>query len=72
MIITSIIPGQEEGNGELIKRYHLGIIPGETNMSIFESVNYIRQNYKQFQKNLGKLSNPKSALAIAEFINSVL
>ena len=71
MIITSIIPGQEEGNGELIKRYQLGIIPAETKMSIAESVDYIHKHQKQFSENLKKHSNPEAAIKIAEFINSL-
>ncbi len=72
MIITSIIPGQEEGNGELLKRYRLGIIPAETNMGINESIGYIRKNYNQFKKNLAKISNPKASLKIAEFIHEMI
>ena len=72
MIITSMIPGQEQGNGELIKRYDLGIIAPSANMGIAESIDYIHKNYDTFIKNLKKISNPRAALKIAEFIHKLL
>ncbi|MBU0668121.1 glycosyltransferase [Patescibacteria group bacterium] len=71
MVITSIIPGQEEGNAELIRRYRLGIISSDKD-NIADHIDYIRKNYKSFQRSINKLSNPKSALQIADFINDLL
>jgi len=72
MVITSMIPGQEQGNAELIRRYDLGIIAPSANMGISESIDYVRKNYGTFIKNLKKVSNPQAALKIAEFIHELL
>jgi len=72
MIITSVIPGQEEGNAELIKRYNLGIIADAPKSDIGEHIDYIKNKYSFFQKNLEKISRPKAALEIAEFIAETL
>ncbi len=72
MVITSIIPGQEQGNAEYIKRYQLGIVASSASLSIPESIEYIRKKYSIFSKNLKKVSNPGAALKIAEFIHKLL
>lgn len=72
VIITSAIPGQEQGNVELIKRYKLGLIADSPSHSITEHIDYIRDNYDFFQNNIAKVSNPKAAENIAEFINTII
>jgi len=72
MIITSIIPGQEEGNAELIKKHHLGIIATGPKDNIMEHVNYIRQKMDYFKKNLHETANPQAAIKIAEFLHELL
>ena len=72
MVITSTIPGQEEGNAELIKRHQLGIVPASSAMGISESIEFIRRNYPLFQRNLKKHSKPDAAIKIAEFISNLL
>jgi processive 1,2-diacylglycerol beta-glucosyltransferase len=72
MIITSIIPGQEQGNAELIKKYHLGIVALNSKPDILENIKYIRQKYSFFKKNIEKQSNPEAALKIAEFIHQII
>lgn len=69
LVITFIIPGQEQGNAELIKRYGLGIIAPSADMSISESIKYIKDNHETFAKQLEKASNPQAALKIAEFVH---
>lgn len=71
-IITSIIPGQEEGNADLIKKHHLGIIADQSNPEIAEHIKYIQEKYDYFSANIQKQSNPESAIKIAEFIHSIL
>ncbi|MCA9374664.1 glycosyltransferase, partial [Candidatus Peregrinibacteria bacterium] len=71
MIITSVIPGQEEGNAQLIKKYHLGIVCGSRD-NISEHIDYINKNRSTFDRYLTKQSNPKAALDIAEFIHELL
>jgi len=72
MIITQIIPGQEMGNAELIKKYQLGIVTESAQMSVLESIRFIRKNYPNFEKNLKKFSNPEASLKIAEFVHEQL
>jgi len=72
MVLIHIIPGQEMGNAEFIRLHHLGIIPDSINMTIRESISYIRQNQSTFLNNLKKVSNPYAALHVAKFIHSVI
>lgn len=72
MVITFVIPGQEQGNAELIKRYGLGIIAPSADMGIAESVDYVRTNYDMFARKLEQNANPRAAVNIAEFIHSQL
>ena len=71
MIITSVIPGQEEGNAQLIKKYHLGIVCGSRD-NIADHIDYINKNRATFDRYLKKHSNPQAALDIAEFIHELL
>ncbi len=72
IIVTSIIPGQETGNAELIKRYHLGILADTPNSDIPESVEFIKKNYKTYLKNISKQSKPAAALNVADFLDRIL
>lgn len=72
MLITQIIPGQEEGNAELIKRHKLGIISAEKSSLIRKNIATIRQNQAKYEKNLAKLSKPEAALDIARFIKTIV
>lgn len=72
MIITSVIPGQEEGNAELIKKYNLGILAHNPTDDIGEQVEYMRKNLGMFQKNLSKVSRPGAALEIAKFLKDLV
>jgi processive 1,2-diacylglycerol beta-glucosyltransferase len=73
MIITQVIPGQEEGNAKLIKKHNLGVIlekgrKGITNLP--EHIKDIRKNYNKFQSALEEQSKPEAALQIARLIDS--
>jgi processive 1,2-diacylglycerol beta-glucosyltransferase len=69
MIITQIIPGQEMGNGVLIKKHNLGIIQKDAKMTLVECIEFIRKHRHTFEKNLQRVSNPEAALKIASFIH---
>lgn len=71
MVITSVIPGQEQGNAQLIKRYHLGIVAAARD-NIAEHIDFINKNRAMFERNLKKNSNPQASLEIAEFIHDLL
>jgi UDP-N-acetylglucosamine:LPS N-acetylglucosamine transferase len=75
MIITHVIPGQEEGNAILIEKHNLGIILKKGRKGIDEIPSHISTIRKESQKYAAALkeqSNPRAALKIAEFINSLL
>jgi len=75
MIITQVIPGQEEGNAELIEHHGLGILleqgkKGITNLP--EHISQIRKDYQKYKTALKKQSKPEAALQIAKLIDSAL
>ncbi|HKW28986.1 MAG TPA: PHP domain-containing protein, partial [Verrucomicrobiae bacterium] len=71
MIVNQVIPGQEEGNAELIWRYNLGAI-GEKNREVAELVEKAFAKrahlWSEWRENLQKISRPDAALRIAELI----
>jgi processive 1,2-diacylglycerol beta-glucosyltransferase len=69
MVITSVIPGQEMGNAELIKLHELGIIQKEAKMSVNECIEYIKKNHSRILENLTRISNPDASLKIARYIH---
>lgn len=75
MIITQVIPGQEEGNAVLIEKHSLGIIlkKGKKDVeNLPEYISTIRKNYNKYQTALEKQSKPEAALQIAKLIDSEL
>lgn len=69
MIITSVIPGQEQGNAELVMDYDLGVVLDKNKMDLEAGIEKVVKNYHRFQGNIKKQSVPDAALKIAEFIN---
>ncbi len=71
MIVNQVIPGQEEGNAELIWRYHLGAI-AEKNKEVAELVEnaFSRKaaQWNEWRGNLKKISRPDAALRIGELV----
>ena len=71
MIVNQVIPGQEEGNAELIWRFGLGAI-AEKNREVAELVENAfakrAAQWSEWRENLRKLSRPDAALRIAELI----
>ena len=71
MIVNQVIPGQEEGNAELISSGGLGAI-GEKNREVAELVeNAFADNARQWnewRKNLKRVSKPDAAARIAELV----
>ncbi|MBN1494867.1 glycosyltransferase [Candidatus Peregrinibacteria bacterium] len=75
MIITQIIPGQEEGNAELIESHNLGFIlkKGKKGLNeLHEMISIIRKDYNKYQIALSKHSKPDAALKIAKLIAGCL
>jgi predicted metal-dependent phosphoesterase TrpH len=71
MIVNQVIPGQEEGNAELIWRCGLGAI-AEKNKEVAELVEnafaHRAQQWNEWRANLKKVSRPNAARDIAELI----
>jgi processive 1,2-diacylglycerol beta-glucosyltransferase len=71
MIVNQVIPGQEEGNAELISHGGLGAI-AERNREVAELVENAFANrasqWSEWRKNLKRVSRPDAAERIAEMI----
>ena len=71
MIINQVIPGQEEGNAELIWRFELGAIAGK-NREVAELVENAfakrATQWSEWRENLRQMSRPDAALRIGELI----
>lgn len=75
MIITQVIPGQEEGNAELIEIHNLGFIMKKGKKGITElhdMISVIRKDYGRYEQALEKQSKPDAAAKIAHLIASTL
>lgn len=75
MIITQVIPGQEEGNAKLIEKHNLGIILEDGKKGIInlpEHIRGIRKDYNKYKAALKMQSKPEAALQIAKLIDSEL
>ncbi len=73
MVITQVIPGQEEGNAKLIQKHNLGVILEKGRKGLLnlpEHIKEIRKNYNKFQSALEQQSKPDAALQIAKLIDS--
>ena len=71
MIVNQVIPGQEEGNAELIQKFNLGAVV-EKNKEVAEAVEMAFEKraalWNEWRRNLKKISRPDAALNIAELI----
>jgi UDP-N-acetylglucosamine:LPS N-acetylglucosamine transferase len=71
MIVNQVIPGQEEGNAELIEKFNLGAVV-EKNREVAECVEkaFARRAalWSEWRGNLQRLSRPDAAQRIAELI----
>ena len=71
MIVNQVIPGQEEGNAELISRSGLGAV-AERNREVAELVENAFANgasqWNEWRRNLKRVSKPDAAERIAELI----
>lgn len=71
MLVTQVVPGQEEGNARLLLEHGCGALAG-TPDAIVETVRAVFRNdaelWKKWEGNIAKLSRPDAALVIAKFI----
>ncbi len=71
MIITQVVPGQEEGNARLIVENQCGAIATNPDAIISSVENALADGgiiYRQWQKNITRLSRPEASLDIARFV----
>jgi UDP-N-acetylglucosamine:LPS N-acetylglucosamine transferase len=71
MIINHIVSGQEEGNARLIVETNSGAIALSNNQVIAQVQSAFTDDARQWhawQNNITKLSRPRAALEIAEFL----
>ncbi|MBX7157100.1 MAG: galactosyldiacylglycerol synthase [Verrucomicrobiae bacterium] len=71
MIVNQVVPGQEEGNFELLRRYDAGYFAAQPE-TISQCVNEIfanrAQRWQELRQNISRLSRPRASLDIAEFL----
>jgi hypothetical protein len=71
MIVNQVIPGQEEGNAELITKFNLGAVV-EKNKEVAGAVELAFEKratlWHEWRRNLKKISRPDAALRIGELI----
>lgn len=71
MLITSVVPGQEEGNAELLFRNECGALcptPDALAEKIEELFSHDAAGWRRWEANITRLSRPDAALQIADFV----
>jgi processive 1,2-diacylglycerol beta-glucosyltransferase len=74
MIINHVVAGQEEGNARLIVETKSGVIaqsPGEVVAQVQCAFDDGAKQWREWNGNISKLSRPRAALDIAEFLMSL-
>src|SRR6267154_1896273 len=74
MIINHVVAGQEEGNARLIVETNSGVIvqsPGEVVAQVQRAFDDGAKQWREWAGNISKLSRPRAALDIAEFLMSL-
>jgi processive 1,2-diacylglycerol beta-glucosyltransferase len=71
MIVNQVIPGQEQGNAELIRKLNLGAV-AERNREVaelaLEAFAHRARQWSGWRANLARISRPDASLRIAELI----
>ena len=71
MIVNQIVPGQEEGNFEILRRYDAGTFantPETIAHYVDEAFAEVGRRWQQLRKNISQLSQPRASLDIAQFL----
>ena len=74
MIINHVVAGQEEGNARLIGETNSGVIaqsPREVVVQVQRAFDDGAKQWREWAGNISKLSRPRAALDIAEFLMSL-
>lgn len=67
LIINKVIPGQEEGNAELVERYKIGHIARKSS-EIITAISEIQKDYQAYVARLTEISHPEAAYTILHFL----
>jgi processive 1,2-diacylglycerol beta-glucosyltransferase len=71
MLMTQVVPGQEEGNAELLFRNHCGALC-PTPDALAKKIEALFANdaadWKEWERNITRLSRPDAAMQIAKFV----
>ena len=70
MIINKVVPGQEQGNANLIVKHRIGFVSTKPK-EILKDCYKIIKDYPGYQKRIADLSINSSAKQIAHFIDSI-
>jgi UDP-N-acetylglucosamine:LPS N-acetylglucosamine transferase len=71
MIVNQVIPGQEEGNAELIRSAEIGAVAERTSdmvMRVEQAFARTASRWLRWRENLATMSKPEAALRIAELL----
>ncbi len=71
VVIHHIIPGQEEGNAELVTTHHLGLVELDAN-HIASATHDVLSRLEYYRVNISRQATPEAAITIAEFIANIL
>ncbi|HET9419163.1 MAG TPA: glycosyltransferase [Chthoniobacterales bacterium] len=74
MIVSHVVSGQEEGNARLIAETDSGVIALETDEAVAQVSRAFAdgaQQWREWAGNIAKLSRPRAALDIAQFLLSI-
>lgn len=72
MIITQVIPGQEEANVRFIEKHGFGFAISENGINLTQAINLILSDYQRIQKNIKKIAKLNANVRIAGYANSLL
>ena len=74
MIINHVVSGQEEGNARLIVETNSGAValsPAEVIAQVRRAFADSGNRWREWATNIRRLSKPRAALEIAEFLSSI-
>ncbi len=74
MLITKVLPGQEQGNADLIKKHGLGILlgKGEKIIDVLKSLTHSKGQIAEMKKNFDGVTIKESTYKTAGFIKELL
>jgi processive 1,2-diacylglycerol beta-glucosyltransferase len=71
MIISQVVPGQEEGNARLIEETRSGVVATKAEAIIVAAERVFADDarlWREWSENISRLSRPRASLEIAELL----